>query len=85
MKRKSYRITSTAGHDETRYAWNSARRTMVDCMRTHAGKVGGYWECSPAAISTVKKDREHVRGQFGWIGPNGQTVVFTIVREEPSA
>jgi hypothetical protein len=82
MKRKTYRITSTAGHDETRYAWNSARRAMVDCMHAHAHNVGGYWECSPTAIATVKQGNAHVRGQFGWTGPNGQTVVFTITRED---
>lgn len=84
MKRKNYRITSTAGHDATRHAWNSARRAMVDLMREHASRVGGYWECSPTAVHVVKQNGAHVRGQFGWIG-GGEPVIFTIVREESAA
>lgn len=81
MKRKTYRITSTAGHDETRYAWNSARRAMVDCMREHARKVGGSWECPGTAACTVKRDGAHVSGQFTWTGPDSATVVFSIVKD----
>ena len=83
MKRKTYRITSTAGHNTTRSAWNAALREMRSLVSDHADAVdpaGGTWRYESRNVRQV--DRRHVHGEFVWTGPRGHVVTFTITKKD---
>lgn len=83
MKRKIYRITSTAGHSAERYAWNAAMREMNAMMRQHAYLRGETWYRGASKLERGADGKPtFARGEFPWSGPDGQTVTFTITREE---
>lgn len=43
MKREEFLITSTAGHNATKYKWNSARKEVQSLMQEYANANGGQW------------------------------------------
>lgn len=43
MKREEFLITSTAGHNATKYKWNSARKEVQRLMQEYANANGGLY------------------------------------------
>jgi len=43
MKREQFLITSTAGHNATKYTWNSARKEVQRLMQEYANANGGRY------------------------------------------
>lgn len=43
MKREQFLITSTKGHNATKYKWNSARKEVQSLMQEYVNANGGQW------------------------------------------
>lgn len=77
MKRKVFVVTSTAGHNFTKSAWNSSIRAIEDAARDLARMNGTHFRL---VDSHSEKDggTDHVRGTRTWEDDRGNRVTFSI-------
>ena len=77
MKREHFLITSTEGHNATKYAWNSARKEVQSIMQEYANANGGQYTLE----STSEKQGFHfVSGVMIYTETTGKEISFFITK-----
>ena len=79
MKRQQFRITSTAGHDIIKSAWNSSIRHIEKLAKELAVQAGADYVLTNS--KSVKEGFDHVSGTREWTNSKtGDVVVFTVMK-----
>lgn len=86
MKREEFSITSTKGHNVTKYKWNSARKEVGRLMREYANQQGEKELLSILEYELIENESEkegfyHVSGVMTWKEKmNEDTISFFITK-----
>ena len=87
MQREQFLITSTAGHNVTKYKWNSARKEVARLMQEWVNKEAEKELLSILEYEIVQNESEkgerglHVSGVMSWKEKtSGKTVSFFITK-----
>lgn len=86
MKREQFLITSTKGHNVTKYKWNSARKEVGCLMQEYVNQQGEKELLSILEYELIENKSEkegfyHVSGVMTWKEKvNGDTISFFITK-----
>jgi hypothetical protein len=83
MQRKNFRITSNAGHDVVKHAYNSSLREIECLVRELARKESTVY--SLTGSNGVKEGFNYVSGYREWTSREGKAVMFNIELVKDSA
>lgn len=78
MKREQFLITSTVGHNITKYKWNSASREVQRLIQEHANNNGDTWTLIESA--SEKETYYFVSGTRVWQSDKGEKITFYITK-----